>query len=252
MSVNYSRPVDIEQATLLLKTNRTNSLFPEDIGCLTGTDDGFMLDLQDLPLSYIKKNDKDLLIGGRTLIESIHSNSATNPIISRVIAAEFGLNKRNRHTIGTILRTCSGKSLFMSLLAALDVKIETLANNDLLTIGQWIDEKDRRFLAVKQVTIPAYEYADIEWSANTPMSQPEISLAAVRWKGGRNRVVLGGLTLKPELVLDGTVTQGFIEQINIACSHYIPIEDSSNYYKNIISTLSERILRPINSTEVSV
>ena len=252
MSENYSRPADVEQAKLLIKSNRTNITFPEDIGCLTAVNDGLMLDLQDLPLSYINNNDKDLLIGGRTLLENIYLQNAVNSIIKRAIAIEFGMNKRNRHTVGTILRACSGKSLFTSLLVALDVKIETLADNDRLTIGQWIDEKDRRFLAVKQVTIPEYESVDIEWSANTPMSLPEVSLAAARWRGGRTRLVLGGLTLKPELLIDGNVSLELIGQIQTACSQYIPTDNTSNHYRYIISTFAERILMPIISSEVAV
>ena len=240
MSNYYSRPKNIDNAEQVIIRNHANLFFPEDIGVLTRSSEQHILDLQDLPLRYIKREENDLLIGGTTVIESIYSYTALDLIFSKSIAVEFGLNKRNRHTIGTILRACSGKSLFMSLLVALDAKIQVIQNNGTMTIGQWIDDNGRRFSAVKQITIPEYDYVNIEWNANTPMSLPDISLAAARLRGGRTRIVLGGITPMPELVIDGQVSNNIVNNIENACSHYININKYRHYYKSIIKTLLSR------------
>jgi len=251
MNETYSRPNSIEELKATYTKAAGRVIFTEDIGEIRALENCLSVDTQDINTSFVSKQTGEFVIGGTTTLENILRTSEIHDSIKKTITAEFGLNKRNRHTIGTILRSCSGNSLFMTLLVALDIRITTAFDMKAHTAGEWIDRQDKQHIFIKDVVIPEIKIADIKWVSKTPASLPEISLALARWAGGRTRIVLGGITNVPELLVDGPITKNIINNLDNACSQYINNNKFKEYNKMIIQVFMGRLIDDYRLLEVS-
>lgn len=249
MITNYHRPQTLDEAlTLLSQPNR----IPLGGGTLLSkpaADPVEVVDLQALSLDSIKKSGTGLEIGAtvtlQQLLESVHCPEA----LKAALKLEALLNIRNAATVAGTLVACDGRSPFVSVLLALDAKLEIRNSENesrVSSIGEFLPLRPRGLIT--SMTLPLNVKLAFDYVSRTPADKPIVSAVLVQWNSGRTRLVLGGYGKSPLLAMDGTETEGIEAAARNAFHEAADEYGSAEYRMDVASTLAKRCLSMLSST----
>ena len=130
----YHRPNDIEEAVTLLRQGgpRTVALAGGTTLVASGRRDvEAVVDLRDLPLSYVRAQGATLCIGATTTLQQLIDTPEMQTFASGVLAetarAVTGRNLRNVATVGGTVASAGGDDPLLTALLALDAKLTVYA-----------------------------------------------------------------------------------------------------------------------------
>lgn len=248
MITTYHRPKTLDEAlTLLTQPNRT----PLGGGTLLSkqtTDPVEVVDLQAIGLGTIKKSGTSLESGATVTLQQLLESEHPPEALKSALKLEAPLNLRNAATIAGTLVACDGRSTFVSVLLALDARLELkkLDNSTVETrtmnIGDFLPLRDLQGSLITSITIPLNTKLAFDYVSRTPADKPIVCAALARWNSGRTRLVLGGYGKSPLLAMDGTESEG-IETAARNTFHEAGDEYASAEFRvDVAATLTRRCL----------
>jgi CO/xanthine dehydrogenase FAD-binding subunit len=243
MITTYHRPQSLDEAlTLLTQPNR----IPLGGGTLlskTTADPVEVVDLQALGLDSINKNGNQLEIGAtvtlQQLLESVHCPEA----LKSALKLEAPLNIRNTATVAGTLVVCDGRSTFVTVMLALDAKIDIrYSSNDprVSNIGEFLPLRERGLIT--SITIPLNVKLAFDYVSRTPADKPIVCTAVAQWNSGRTRLAVGGYGRAPMLAMDGTEAEGVETAARNAFHEAADDFGSAEYRMDAAATLAKRCL----------
>lgn len=251
MITAYHRPKTLDEAlTLLVQPNRT----PLGGGTLLskpGPDSVEVVDLQSLNLDTIEKQGNSLKIGATVTLQELLASEHCLDALKPALKLEAPLNLRNAATVAGTLVSCDGRSTFVSVLLALDAKLEqlSLVNSEIesriTNIGDFLPLRNLQGSLITSITIPLNVKLAFEYVSRTPADKPIVCAALAQWNSGRTRLALGGYGKSPLLGMDGTESEG-IETAARNTFHEASDEwASAEYRMDVAATLAKRCLESI-------
>ena len=214
MITAYHRPKTLDEAlTLLAQPNRTPLGGGTVLSKLT-TDSVEAVDLQAIGLSTVNKSGNSLEIGATVKLQQLLESEACPEAMKAALKLEAPLNLRNSASVAGTIVSCDGRSTFVSVLLALDAKLEQKRSENSKTasrvtnIGDFLPLRDLQGWLVTTITIPLNTKLAFDYVSRTPADKPIICVALAQWNSGRTRLVLGGYGKSPLLAMDGTEAEG--------------------------------------------
>jgi len=253
MITAYHRPKTLDEALILLvQPNRT----PLGGGTLLAsrkatTDAVEAVDLQSLNLDTVEKQGNSLKIGATVTLQTLLMSELCPDALKSALKLEAPLNLRNAATVAGTLVSCDGRSTFVSVLLALDAKMEltTLEDSKIETrtinVGDFLPLRDVQGSLITSITIPLNTKLAFEYVSRTPADKPIVCAALAQWNSGRTRLTLGGYGKSPLLAMDGTEAEGIEAAARNAFHEASDEWASAEYRMEVASTLAKRCLESI-------
>ena len=251
----YFRPSSVQEAVFLL--NDSSKLL-KPLGGGTGLSHQKqgkfgVVDLQNIGLDKIKQSDEQIKAGAVVRLRAFLGHPAVHPEIQRGILIDTTENIRNAATLGGWLMSSDGRSVFSTLLLALDTSLTWEPGAERIQMGDWLPMRrlESHGVLITEAAWWAQPYLAFEYVARSPKDRPILIVAAALWRSGRTRIVLGGYGKAPIVAMDGPEEGG----IDVACRDaYYDAEDqwaSALYRREVAPKLALRCLERINETKES-
>jgi CO/xanthine dehydrogenase FAD-binding subunit len=250
MITTYHRPKTLDEALTLLMQPNT---LPLGGGTLLshGTADSVqVVDLQALDLNSLTKNGNNLELGSTLTLQALLESEHCPPTLKTALKLEAPLNIRNSATVAGTLVACDGRSTFVSMLLAMDAKIEqALLDNSKIeyrvtNIGDFLPLRSTNLIT--KIIMPLNIKIAFEYVSRTPADKPIVCAALAQWNSGRTRLVLGGYGKSPMLAMDGTESNGAETAARNAYHEATDEWASAEYRVDVAATLAKRCLEAIN------
>lgn len=250
MITTYHRPKTLDEALTLLTQPNTLPLGGGTLLSKPTTDSVSLVDLQLLKLDALRVVGNDLHIGAtctlQTLLESEHCPSA----LKTALKLETPINIRNSATVAGTIVSSDGRSPFVTMLLALDTKLEhrPLTTDHLPSAVIGLSEflLTRPKSLITSITIPLNTKTAFEYVSKTPSDKPMVCASIAQWNSGRTRLTLGGYGKTPLLAMDGAEDGGIETTARIAYHEAGDEWASAEYRAEMASVLSKRCLENIN------
>jgi CO/xanthine dehydrogenase FAD-binding subunit len=249
MITAYHRPKTLDEAlTLLAQPNRT----PLGGGTLLskpGTEPVEAVDLQSLSLDSVKKSGNNLEIGATVTLQQLLESEHCPEAMKSALKLEAPLNLRNAATVAGTLVSCDGRSTFVSMLLALDAKLEQakLDHSNLESrtsqIGDFLPLRDLQGSLITSITAPLNAKLAFDYVSRTPADKPIVCAVLAQWNSGRTRLVIGGYGKSPLLAMDGTESEGVEAAARNAFHEATDEWASAEYRMDVAATLAQRCLQ---------
>jgi CO/xanthine dehydrogenase FAD-binding subunit len=172
------------------------------------------VDLQSLNLDALEKQGNSLKIGATVTLQELLESELTPDALKAALKLEAPLNLRNAATTAGTIVSGDGRSTFVSVLLAMDAKIEQAKLNDsnvesrITNIGDFLPFRSSQGWLITSITIPLNAKLAFEFVSRTPADKPIVCAALAQWNSGRTRFALGGYGKSPLLAMDGTEDEG--------------------------------------------
>jgi CO/xanthine dehydrogenase FAD-binding subunit len=246
MITAYHRPKTLDEAlTLLSEPNRT----PLGGGTLlshSAADPVEAVDLQALSLNSLRKSGNNLDIGATATLQQLLESTDCPKALKSALRLEAPLNLRNAATAAGTLVSCDGRSTFVSVLFALDARLEVRHPADqsqTLGVGEFLPLRPRGLIT--SITIPLHTKLAFDYVSRTPADKPIVCAVLAQWNSGRTRLVLGGYGKAPLLAMDGTEAEGIETAARNAFHEATDEWASAEYRMQVAATLAKRCLESI-------
>jgi CO/xanthine dehydrogenase FAD-binding subunit len=251
----YFRPASVKEALALL-TEEGKVRQPLGGGTSlsrqqTGTDG--IVDLQDAGLDKIEISGQMISAGAMVRLDTLLAHPDVHSEVKRAIRIDAAENIRNMATLGGWLVSSDGRSLFTSLLLALDVTLTWEPESQKLRIGDWLPLRKQVSPGVL-ITEAAWQtglHLAFEYVARAPKDRPLLVVAVAQWGSGRTRVALGGYGAAPIIAMDGPDSSG----VDIASRDaYFEAGDqwaSAHYRREVAGKLALRCLQRLTADKES-
>jgi putative selenate reductase FAD-binding subunit len=213
MITQYFRPLTLEEALQLLSRPNIYPLGGGTVLTRPGNESFSVVDLQALGLGSLNRFGDRLEIGATVTLQSLLESSYITEPLKATITLETPLNLRTMGTVAGTLVTCDGRSPFATIMLALDAKLIFAANNEPITLGNYLPSRVGADGAnpihpapaklITKIEIPLNVKLAFESVARTPADKPIVCVALAQWPSGRARLALGGYGTAPRLALDG-------------------------------------------------
>jgi len=246
MFLNYYRPKSLDEALKLLGEQEPLTV-PLGGGTALSQKRPIpmaIVDLQELPLNHISRQGNHLHLGATVTLQSLVENTETPPLLAKALQHEANLNIRNMATVAGSLFTADGKSIFATVLLALDARLLILPGEKEIFLGDWLPQRsdwDRKNLIV-EIIIPLQPVLKFEQVARSPEDRPIVCLAIAEWPSGRTRIGLGGTGNAPVLAFDGPERNGADAAVENAFSQATDAFASGAYRSQVAKVLAQRLL----------
>jgi CO/xanthine dehydrogenase FAD-binding subunit len=251
MITAYHRPKTLDEAlTLLTQPNRTPLGGGTLLSKLT-TDPVEVVDLQSLNLDIIEKQGNSLKVGATLTLQQLLGSEYCPEALKPALRLEAPLNLRNAATIAGTLVSCDGRSTFVSVLLALDAKLEQTRLDDskiqsrILNIGDFLPLRNSQGWLITSITIPLNAKFAFDYVSRSPADKPIVCAALAQWNSGRTRLTLGGYGKTPLLAMDGTEAEGIETAARNAFHEATDEYGSAEYRMDVAATLAKRCLESI-------
>ena len=252
MITAYHRPQTLDEAlTLLTQPNRTPLGGGTLLSRLT-TDSVEAVDLQALGLNDVKKSGNNLEIGATVTLQQLLESEHCPEALKSALKLEAPFNIRNAATVAGTLVACDGRSTFVSVLFALDAKLELRKLDDskiesrTSNIGDFLPLRDLQGWLITSIILPLNVKLAFDYVSRTPADKPIVCVALAQWNSGRTRLVLGGYGKSPLLAMDGTEAEG-VETAARNTFHEAADEfGSAEYRMDVAATLAKRCLEGLS------
>lgn len=251
----YFRPSTLDEALKLL-TDPKRNLRPLGGGTKISrqqADDFGVVDLQDVGLDRIENHGQRLAAGAMARLDILLAHPDVHPEIKRAIQIDVSENLRNMATLGGWLISSDARSIFSTLLLALDTNLTWEPGQEHIRLGNW--------LPVKRFESPGVLMTELEWwlrpylvfeyVARSPKDRPILIVAAAQWGSGRTRIALGGYGDSPVLAVDGPDETGVDLASQDAYSEAGDQWATASYRREVASKLALRCLDRINAIKES-
>jgi CO/xanthine dehydrogenase FAD-binding subunit len=253
MIIEYQRPKTIPEALLLLVREQPIS-YPLGGGTyLNRSKEGkiAVVDLQSLGLGTIFKKGNLLEVGATVTLQKLLDYKGLPGDLYAAIKHEATYNLRQMATIAGTLITANGRSLFATIMLALDTMLEIHKLNEAtreVKLGDWLPLRGetRPGALITKVSFPVKLQIAYESIARTPADQPIICAAIAQWASGRTRLALGGWGEAPVLAMDGPEADGIEISARNAYSHADDEWASADYRQQMASVLAMRCIKRLN------
>jgi CO/xanthine dehydrogenase FAD-binding subunit len=246
MITAYHRPQTLDEAlTLLTQPNRT----PLGGGTLlshTTTEPIEAVDLQALGLDSLRKSGNNLEIGATVTLQQLLESEECPDALKSALRLEAPLNLRNAATAAGTLVSCDGRSTFVSVLFALDAKLEVRHPADqsqTMGVGEFLPLRPRGLIT--SITIPLHAKLAFDNVSRTPADKPIVCAVLAQWNSGRTRLVLGGYGKSPLLAMDGTEAEGIETAARNAFHEATDEWASAEYRMHVAGILAKRCLESL-------
>ena len=245
MISTYHRPQTLDEALTLLTQPNTVPLGGGTLLSKPTTDSVAVVDLQRLGLDSLRVNGNELVIGATCTLQSLFESEHCPAALKTALKLEAPLNIRNTATVAGTLVASDGRSPFVTMLLAMDAKIEILVNRQsaIVNCGEFLLTHPSGLIT--SITIPLNIKTAFEFVSKTPADKPVICAAVAQWNSGRTRLTLGGYSKTPLLAMDGTEADGIQEA---AANAYHEAEDewaSAEYRMDVAAVLAKRALESL-------
>lgn len=252
---NYFRPTSVEEAVTLL-TDGQKTLKPLGGGTRLSKQKGEnfgVVDLQAIGLDSLEQDGQQIKAGAAVKLRSFLGRSAVHPEIQRGLLIDTTENVRNAASLGGWLISSDGRSVFSTVLLALDTSLTWEPGGKRIGMGDWLPLRRQKppGVLMTEVNWSAQPYLAFESVARSPKDRPILIVAAVQWRSGRTRIALGGCGSAPIIAMDGPDDSGADVASRDA---YNDAEDqwaSAQYRRDVASKLALRCLKRINETKES-
>jgi putative selenate reductase FAD-binding subunit len=251
MILEYFRPKTIEEAIVLLKRDTPKS-YPLGGGSSLSHDkseDLAVVDLQDLGLNGIKRENGKIVIGATTKLSEIEAFMGKS-CFSDALQIEAGRNLLNSGSIAGLICTADGRSPFVTLLLALDTQLVWEDERAEISLGDWLplrkEWKGGRLIT--KIVIPETDMA-FDSIGRSPKDRPIVCCATAKWSTNRMRVAIGGFGITPILVIDGKNDDDLAAAVNSACSEADDEWASASYRQEAGSKLAIRLQNQLAGTK---
>ncbi len=244
MIVEYHRPKTVEAALQLLgrQKPKTVPLGGGTVLSRQATENLAVVDLQDLPLDKIEKQDAQLVIGATTTLQALVDSPLLADALRQAAALEANVNLRQVATIAGALVSGDGRSPLATVLSAMEAFMLWQPGDVKNSLGEWLPNRSKvPGKLIIQVWLPTDVTVKAEFVGRTPVDVPLVGVAVCRWRSGRIRAAVCGFGAAPLLVLDGSGTIDIESRVENACSHYYKT-NLFTYKLKIIKTLIQRLL----------
>jgi CO/xanthine dehydrogenase FAD-binding subunit len=251
MIVEYLRPKSIDEALRLLvrKEPKTIPLGGGSVITRTTSSPVSVVDLQNLGLSSISKNNGNIVIGATATLTEIERFIGSNDF-DEAVQVQAGKNLRNSGTIAGLLCTADGRSPLLTLLLGLDAKITWEPGNMEVSIGNWLPQRKswQGGVLITSLSLPdvKYRFASI---GRSPKDQPILCCALAKWPGERLRVAMGGYGMIPIVVLDGNTSDDIEVAVRNALNDANDQWATAEYRMEAGSKLCKRMLQELLKDE---
>jgi putative selenate reductase FAD-binding subunit len=246
MITTYHRPQTLDEALTLLTQPNTVPLGGGTLLSQPMTDPVAVVDLQHLGLDSLSVNGNELKIGATCTLQSLLESDHHPETLTSAIKLEAPLNLRNTATVAGTLVASDGRSTFVTMLLAMDAKIELRPSREdplLLNIGEYIPTRPKGLIT--SISIPLNVKTAFEFVSKTPADKPLVCAALAQWNSGRTRLTLGGYGKSPLLAMDGTEADGIQEAAKNAYHEATDEWASAEYRMDVAATLAKRALEAL-------
>ena len=206
-----------------------------------------VVDLQLLGLTAIEKKGNDLEAGAAATLESLLQSGECPQPLKNALKLEAPLNIRNAATLAGTIVSGDGRSPLVTMLLALDAKIETAMIKDgavsykTASLGENLLAKHGGLIT--RILIPLNVKSAFEFVSRTPADKPLVCAAMSQWGSGRTRLVLGGYGAVPVLAMDGTEADGYEVAAQNAYHEAADEWASADYRMNTAAVLAGRCFK---------
>lgn len=251
MITTYHRPKTLDEALTLLSRPNTLPLGGGTLLSHSASDSVEVVDLQSLGLDFIKKSGNNLEIGATVTLQGLLENEDCPDALKSALKLEAPLNLRNAATVAGTLVSYDGRSTFVTVMLALDAKIEqTILDHSktetrLSNIGEFLPLRPHGLIT--SITIPFNVKLAFDYVSRTPADKPIVCTALVQWNSGRTRLALGGYGKSPMLAMDGTEAEGLETAASNAFHEATDDWASAEYRMDVAATLAKRCLEKVNA-----
>lgn len=212
-----------------------------------------VVDLQQTGLNQIEQRGQRMVAGAMVRLSDLMAHPDVHPEIKRAIGIDASENSRNAATLGGWLVSSDGRSIFSTLLLALDTTLAWEPDEARVRMGNWLPMRDQEPPGVLLTETEWWlrPYLTFEYVARSPKDRPILIVAAAQWTSGRTRIVLGGYGDAPIVAMDGPEDRGADVASRDA---YYEADDawaSAAYRREVASQLALRCLERIDKVKES-
>ncbi len=212
MISEYFRPASVEEALkLLLDVDKSLRPLGGGTNLSRHQSDTFgVVDLQNAGLNQINVRKQQIEVGATVRLSQLLEVPEVHPEIKKAIKIDASENIRNAATLGGWLVSGSGRSIFSTVLLAVDATLTWEPDTAQIRIGDWLPLRGQQSLGVL-MTKAAWmlqPHVVFEYVARSPKDQPILIVALAQWPSGRTRVALGGYGDTPIIAMDGPEPSG--------------------------------------------
>ncbi|MBI3166602.1 MAG: FAD binding domain-containing protein [Chloroflexi bacterium] len=245
MISTYHRPQTMDEALALLTQPNTVPLGGGTLLSKPTADSVSVVDLQRLGLDSLRANGNEWIIGATCSLQSLLESEHCPASLKTALKLEAPLNIRNTATVAGTLVASDGRSTFVTMLLAMDAKIEIIVNrqSSIVNCGEYLLTRPSGLIT--SITIPLNVKTAFQFVSKTPADKPIVGAALAQWNSGRTRLTLCGYGKTPLLAMDGTEADGLQEA---AMNAYHEADDewaSADYRMDAAATLAKRCLESI-------
>ena len=252
MITAYHRPKTLDEALALLAGPNRTPLGGGTLLSKRTTDSVEVVDLQAIGLSTVQKSGNNLDIGATVTLQQLLETETCPETIKSALRLEAPLNLRNAATVAGTIVSCDGRSTFVSMLLALDAKLQQtkLENSKIESrtsnIGDFLPLRDLQGWLITTITIPLSTKLAFDYVSRTPADKPIVCAALAQWNSGRTRLALGGYGKSPLLAMDGTEAEGLEAAARNTFHEAADEYGSAEYRMDVAATLVKRCLESVS------
>ena len=251
----YYRPETLEKAVALLKDEQQD-LKPLGGGTFLSrqhTAKYGVVDLQRIGLDQIDQRSERIMVGATVQMHSLIAHPEIQPEIKRAVEIDASENIRNMATMAGWLVTCDGRSVFSTVLLALDATLTWAPDEKQVRLGDWfpIRKQEQPGVLITKVEWQIRPIVVFEYAARSPKDRPILIVAAARWGSGRTRIALGGYGDEPILAMDGPESSGADVASRDAYADAGDQWASASYRGDVAARLALRCLERIDAIKES-
>ena len=241
MIKEYFRPKKLNEAIDILGKNAL--AIPMGGGTSLGhrNEDISVVDLQDLDLSYIRKEDDNFDIGSMTTLEEIYKFFQDNGSINRALKIEGSKNQRIQGSLGGFLRLAGGRSPLLTCFLTLNCLVFYAEEAHGTLLSEFLKVRDSGKKLITHISIEDPAGLLFESVSRSPLDLPIVCCAV--YNGGIEiRAAVGGFGDVPKIVPKNY----FVQNNNVELSKYLLFSTdewaSSNYRTNITQIILNRLI----------
>lgn len=255
MIAEYFRPGTLDEAVTLLVDEQKN-LKPLGGGTKLSrrqSEPLGVVDLQNTGLDQIETRGQRIMAGAAARLDQLLKHPDVHPEIKRAIMIDSAQNMRNMATLGGWLVSSDARSIFSTVLLALDATLTWMPDEERIRMGNWLPMRETESPGVLMTEVEWWTRPHLvfEYVARSPKDRPILIVAAAQWGSGRTRVTLGGYGGTPIVAMDGPEDRGVDVAVRDA---YYEAEDTwatAVYRREVASRLALRCLDRIDALKES-
>lgn len=238
MISEYHRPSSIQTALELLarKQPATVPLAGGTVLSQKSQQEFAVVDIQDLFLNSITAEGDTLFIGAAVTLQQLVDSPLVPETLREMAQKETSFNLRQMASVGGTIAAGGSKSILLAGLLALDAEIHFAGSIQPSSLGELLPMRSETLQGklITSVTVSTRNNLAYERLSKTPADDSQLFVTIGKWPNGRTRVVVGGMSKIPKLVMDGPSAVG----ADIAAANCC--ESSDGYSQEVIRVLAKR------------